>query len=292
MNDKLKKVYLASGWWGERDERIIDFLEDKLSSHKGVKVYRPRKDGVKLSTAEFHDHNLRKSVFQSNVDNINSADFVLSNLDSGSDHLDTGTVWETAYAVGKGIPVMAYEDEPYFNVLKERLGKLVYCITLLQTGSRHFNSMVDHMSGCIDKGFVNGFTYDKKQTKSPVFLCDSTGNSDELVVMLDTMPSLRVVTDCKNLNEDTMNDILNSQYLIIPTDTKDPSLTFYMGLAYALGIPVFTYSSKGDPLNLMLIFSVVKHMTGIDDLKDTLSKILREGIDSFGEYDTSSMKVY
>lgn len=288
----MKRVYCASGWFNDRDEKILDFLEDKLSKNKKVKVYRPRKDGVKLSTAEFHDHNLRKSVFQSNVDNINEADFVVANLDAGSDHLDTGTVWETAYAVGKGIPVLGYQDESLFDKLKERLGSLVYYITLIHTSKDHFNGMIDHMIERVDSGYNKGFVYEKKDPTSPVFLCDSTENSDEIVTLLDSLSSVRIVTDPKNLKDHQIDEILNAQYLIIPTDTKDSCLTFYMGLAYALGIPVFTYSSKGDPLNLMLIFSVVKHMTGLNDLKDTVSKITREGIGSFGEYDTSGMKVY
>lgn len=291
---KTYKCYLAGGWFNDRDECILTFLEDTLSNMNHVMVYRPRKDGVKLTAEAFHDHNLRKKVFQSNVDNIDSADFLVSSLDSGSDHLDTGTVWETAYAIGKGIPVLVYQEGPYWDVLQDRLGEFIYYLTMIHTGKGRFDKMIGHIIDRIENPSINKecSISTGHESNSPIFLCDSTGNSGEIAILLDTLPSLKVVTNPKAAMQNNLDMIMSAPYLIIPTDTKDSCLTFYMGLAYALGTPVFTYSSKGAPLNLMLIFSVVKHITGIEDLKNTITQVSKKGLKSFGEYDTSGIKVY
>jgi len=289
--DKKYTVYSAGGWFVPRDDKILTFIEDSLSSYEDIKVYRPRKDGVKLSAEDFHDHNLRKAVFQSNVENIDYADFLVSLLDAGSERLDTGTVWETAYAVAKGIPVMAYQDDRLDSELINRLGFFHIYLSSLHTGRRGFRDAVTSMEHISNSMMRDSLVKIDRSGKSPVFLCDSTGNHKELAVLLDTLPRLKVVVDPKNSKKE-LKDIINAPYIIVPTDTKDSNLTFYMGMAYALGTPLFTYSSSGAPLNLMLIFSVVKHMMGLEDLSKTISKVNREGVKSFGEYDTSSMKVY
>lgn len=294
MTGDKTKCYLASGWFNNRDRRIIDFLEKKLEKNPLVDAYRPRKDGIQLSPNDFHDHALRKKVFMSNVENIDKAEFLVSNLDCGSDRLDTGTVWETAYAIGKGIPVFAYQDSPDVIGLTSRLGEFTYYMTWVKSGRDKFNDDITRMIERLNNPHIKAQVCDFVGEKSnkPVFLCDNTQNTDEMVTLLDTLPCLKIVSNPKGVNKEELLSILHAPYIIIPTDTRDACITFYMGLAYALGTPVFTYSAGKNPLNLMLIFSVVKHITGIEDLKDTVSQITRKGVDSFSEYDTSDIQVY
>lgn len=287
MANKKIKVYIASGWFNDYDEKILTAIEEEMTSHKDIKAYRPRKDGIALTSEQFHDHELRKSVFNSNVENIESADVVVANLDCTPEKLDTGTVWETAYAVAKGIPIVAFNDRLYDFSLFDRLGSFTQFISKV-----HRNISLLYDSVCLHGKYKGNHIKIEGKTNSPVFICDDTGNSEELVVMLDTIPRMKVVTNPKGLDAEGILDILRAPYIIIPTDTKDSMLTAFMGMAYALGVPVFTYSSKENPLNLMLIFSVVKHISGIEDLKSTLSKVAREGTDSFEEFDTSGVRVY
>lgn len=284
------KVYLASGWFNDRDDNILTNLEETLCALKYLKVYRPRKDGVKLSAEDFHDHNLRKKVFDSNVENIDSADLVVANLDCGSDRLDTGTVWECARAVAKGIPVIIY-NEVADEILTSRLGSLVHV-----PGIQFAKSISELVY--LTEGFYRVPIHypplkvsHKVTTDRPALICDEN-STDLITTILDTITQVDVVTDPRR-GESVMIDILDrAGYLILPTDSKDPVITWYMSVAYYLNVPIITYSENNLPLNLMLIFSVRKHVQGVDDLRSTVSFISRNGLRSLPSYSTEGVKVY
>lgn len=285
----VKKVYLASGWFNERDDRILTQLEDKLCSIEGLQVYRPRKDGIALTSEEFHDHELRRKVFDSNVVNIDTADFLVVNLDCGSPRLDTGTVWECARAVAMGLPVVVY-NEASPSLLKSRLGDLVNSIMI-----KHVHSL-EELERVVKGLQVSSLKYPSLQIRdgnrtSPTVVCDDQ-EGDFLATILDTLSGVSVVPNPKCSESAIENVVLNASYFILPTDTKDPVITWYMSVAYYLGIPILTYTDKNLPLNLMLIFSVKKHIIGLTDLRETLSKITRFGIDTLPEYSTAGVKVY
>lgn len=294
------KVYLASGWFNERDERILTKLEDYLvSMAPEISVYRPRKDGIELTPEDFHDHAKRKSVFDSNVRNIDTADLLVVNLDCGSSKLDTGTVWECARAVTLGIPVVIYNEVEEPPLLGLRMGNLVTGIGIreVHTVSELDYILRSYLTFGVPKYPAVSTQKDEDDVEPyPVFLRDYETSVEDsstpfLATCIEHLPRLKVIDTSHKRSKSAVEDT-PAKFYIIPTDSKDPRITWYMSTAYARGIPIFTYSSKGSPLNLMLIFSVVKHCVGISDLYDTLSQIQTDGIESFEEFNTDGIRVY
>lgn len=284
----MKKVYVASGWFNERDDRILTSIEDKLMNMEGITPYRPRKDGIELTSEQFHDHALRKGIFESNVVNIDDSDFLVVNLDCGSARLDTGTVWECSRAVSLGIPVIVYDETQSIEKRLHGISKyLPYRASNLNSLEMMVNAFME-MSTKSPRMLVKS-----TEKPNPLVLCDKTGNIDLVATILDTVNTVRVIPDPESLEFSSIESLFdNTSCVVIPTDTKSSILTWYMGMAYALNIPIFTYSDTNSPLNLMLVFSVVSHLTDLSNVTRDLSLFIRQGLSAFGEYDTSTIRVY
>lgn len=98
------KVYIAGP-----DVFEIDAIArgQRFSNHaakRGLKGMYPLDNLIDLDDPE-----ASLKIYQANLDLLNSADYVIANLNNfrGCEP-DSGTVWEVAYAIGKGKPVIGY----------------------------------------------------------------------------------------------------------------------------------------------------------------------------------------
>lgn len=106
------KIYFASPWFSkeqsEREERVKKKLRDI-----GWKIWSPKEN---CNLSPISDEVIRDKVFKDNCSHIEECDFVFAITDGK----DMGTIWESGYAYGKGIPVIFYCETlngGYFNLM-------------------------------------------------------------------------------------------------------------------------------------------------------------------------------
>lgn len=288
------KVYCAGGWFTEYQDEVLTNLENLLREAEGVSAYFPRHDGVKLSPNEFHDHNLRRRVFDDNVSHILDSDVVVAALDGRDGTYDTGTVWEAGYAASHGIPVIAFDT---VGKIKER-----------------FSSVHSQFDACIyDYDELKYALHLLVRDKNSSFKPDNTGKvlfvgpddtehqmqiNAELVSILfeNCGKSIRWLDNLSHNNlytkdSESVDSIFqNVEYVVAVIDDRHPIVSWIMGQAYERNIPIITYTNFDYTVNLMLLFSIVAHCKGIDSLKDVIQKIKRGGIQSLEPFDTTAMK--
>lgn len=111
MNLKGKKIYLASGWFNENQEKRLSKAEEVLRG-MGFDVFSPREHQFKEYV--YNTQPWRDVVFKNDVDNVKDADFIFAIYDE----TDSGTMFEIglAYAIGKPIFVF-HEKEEYCNLM-------------------------------------------------------------------------------------------------------------------------------------------------------------------------------
>jgi len=98
----MKKVYLASPFFNETE---VEIMENVLAilREKGLEVFAPYENQNKH--LEFGSLAWREATFNSDVNGIDSADFMVA-INCAGNYDDTGTAWEIGYAYAKGIPVI------------------------------------------------------------------------------------------------------------------------------------------------------------------------------------------
>lgn len=290
------KVYFSSGWFTENQDRVCTKLEEFLRSRPDIKPYFPRHDGTKLEANQFHDPKIRERVFLDNVENIDSADFIVTNLDGKDGFLDTGTVWEDGYAMAKGIPVIAYQDSPDSG-MENLIGAVSNEFTFVCTGLVELSDAIDRMMSV--KSVKKGFT---KSTGSKVLYIapDDTeknkqnGNDLANVIIECFGSNFKWVDDLSNKsiasNIDKIFEDIN--FMVAVIDDKHPLVSWMMGQCYARKIPIISYTNYDHGVNLMLMLSIVQHVQGIDKMKEMLQLVKRDGIDSIDGFDNSNIKVF
>lgn len=116
------KVYLASPFFNEEQIERIEYIENLLEE-LGFEVFSPRKELV----IKPDDTALKREVgFSNNCDGITNSDFVLAVTDGK----DMGTIWESGYAYGKGIPVLYFAEtlgDNAFNLMLAQSALLGVC---------------------------------------------------------------------------------------------------------------------------------------------------------------------
>lgn len=96
--------YLAGPFFNEEQVELIQFIEGLASDRQPI--FSPMSDGFVLKPdASMEDRN---EIFQSNVDAIQTAGFMLVVIDD----FDPGTIWEMGFAYADGLPILAYSDVP------------------------------------------------------------------------------------------------------------------------------------------------------------------------------------
>jgi len=301
MKNKIPHVYVASGWFNPADKNILTRMEEYVEylRDKGLcTIHRPRVDGVELKPGEFHDPELRKKVFTDNVVNIDKADIVYANLSTNSaSRLDTGTVWEVAYAIEKGKIVLILDRDVDF------------CVTLFDTfkGLLHRQNVFvtkthddseDLLRAFID-AYINNFpwikdansveTYDNL-CSDPMILVRPDSNTKINEIYIEVYKVSEGKNDSVLSMEDMLAEINHHAYLVVDTTVRESFLVFLMGVAYARNIPVVSYSDDDKSVNLMLVCSVVYHAVG-EELKSVLENIRDNGIDNV-KFDNANLKVY
>ena len=93
------QVYLAAPLFSDAERAFNIVLRDLLAAH-GYTVYLPQETG---EGAEGEEQD--RAIFESHLRALEGAGCVVAVCD-GAD-TDSGTAWETGYAVAKGIPVIA-----------------------------------------------------------------------------------------------------------------------------------------------------------------------------------------
>lgn len=107
----MKKVYLASGWFNENQERRVAEAERVLRS-LGLEVFSPREH--QCEEAEFGTKEWRELVFDNDINHIDWADFVFAIYDEE----DAGTMMEIGYAYATGKPILVFnEQEKTLNLM-------------------------------------------------------------------------------------------------------------------------------------------------------------------------------
>ncbi|MCK2000196.1 nucleoside 2-deoxyribosyltransferase [[Brevibacterium] frigoritolerans] len=105
------KVYLASGWFNENQERRVAKAE-KVLRELGFEVFSPREN----QNPEFiyNTQPWRDATFDNDVDHIEWCDFIFAIYDEE----DSGTMFELGYAYKTGKPVLVYhETGGYVNLM-------------------------------------------------------------------------------------------------------------------------------------------------------------------------------
>ena len=283
MNRKVR-IYAASGWFSDNQRTILDSMEDLLRSHNAVQSYLPRVDGVKLSPDEFHSHELREKIFLENVDNISRSDYILANLDGADGFYDTGTLWEVGYAMSKHIPVLAFDST---GKIQERFSAIVkgfYRVFSTLEEIKEFLDTLDNESRVPNKVLFIG----PDDTPAQI-----TNNEDILALLLESHGSNFRWLDNLKAPEiyESLDDIFKDvDYVISVIDDRHPIVSWMMGQAYQRNIPVISYTNYDYGVNIMLLVSILRHVKGKDELRDTIQKLKREGILAIPEYDSTDVK--
>ncbi|MEY8748897.1 nucleoside 2-deoxyribosyltransferase [Alkalicoccobacillus gibsonii] len=98
-----QKVYLASGWFNEEQERRVAKAE-KVLRGLGLDVFSPREH--QAPELEYGSVEWRQVTFDNDIDHIDWADFLFAIYDEE----DAGTMMEIGYAYATGKPVLVYHE--------------------------------------------------------------------------------------------------------------------------------------------------------------------------------------
>lgn len=109
----MKKVYIASPFFNDEQNKRVDFVEETLASvpervtdsgQCAYSYFSPRNGGFQNE----HETLLgRKAIYHTDIKFLERAELVVAVLDDN----DPGTIYEVGYAVAKGIPVILVHFE-------------------------------------------------------------------------------------------------------------------------------------------------------------------------------------
>lgn len=106
-----KDVYLAGGWFSERQEQDLlaaayNLADNPTVGHIHIPLLHQYQDSNPIVDGEFNpDQEWATATFLNDVEAINQADVVVALIEAKNQ--DTGTIWETAYAYATHKPVIA-----------------------------------------------------------------------------------------------------------------------------------------------------------------------------------------
>lgn len=97
-----KRIYLAGPFFSKQELNWVHYIGKRLEAACFTILSPSRENGVINNDTSLEQ---RKSIFQADINLLNSADIVVALLD----HDDPGTCFEIGYAFEKGIPVYGYK---------------------------------------------------------------------------------------------------------------------------------------------------------------------------------------
>lgn len=111
-------IYLASPFFNEAQIEREEFVKAELKK-QGLEVFSPKDNCFLPPNA---DEDAQASVFRQNCEAIEDSKAVFAITDGK----DIGTIWESGYAFGKGIPIIFFAEtlgDHGFNLMLAQSGK-------------------------------------------------------------------------------------------------------------------------------------------------------------------------
>jgi len=106
--------YLASGWFTDDQSKLLNWVVKILSSRNlATNFYQPKEN--QGDNSDFGSMKWRFKTYHNDIDKIEQSDLVVAVLSNES--MDSGTIWEIAYAHSKGIPVVLVTDAKELNLM-------------------------------------------------------------------------------------------------------------------------------------------------------------------------------
>ena len=108
---QYNKIYLASGWFNENQERRVAEAE-KVLRELGFDTFSPREH--QNAHLEYGSKEWREATFDNDIDHVEWCDFVFAIYDEE----DSGTMMEIGYAYAIGKPIVVFhETGGYVNLM-------------------------------------------------------------------------------------------------------------------------------------------------------------------------------
>lgn len=279
MSRQVFRVYLASGWFSEKEEDIRSSLEDYLSKRPDVKLYSPKRDGVMLNADQKNNKEVLKSVFRDNVSHIDGSDYVVANIWSEHWYNDPGTMYEIGYALAHHIPVIGYT--PTMINVEDRFKGITSAFFAIATDLSALDKAIDQYKLGVSE-------------KNLSILYVGNGNLDTddklLSMLLDSGALVKCVNNEHREIYRDIESIFDKVDLVIAViDDRKTIVSWTMGQAFARNIPIATYSDQGYGINVMLLCSLLTHIRGEDEMKEFLEQI-KNGLDTVPEFDISQIE--
>jgi len=106
--------YLASGWFTDDQSKLLNWVVKILSSRNlATNFYQPKEN--QGDSSDFGSMEWRFKTYHNDIYKIEQSDLVVAVLSNES--MDSGTIWEIAYAHSKGIPVVLVTDAKELNLM-------------------------------------------------------------------------------------------------------------------------------------------------------------------------------
>ncbi|AKP67137.1 nucleoside 2-deoxyribosyltransferase [Companilactobacillus ginsenosidimutans] len=140
---KLNRVYLAGPFFSDQQTDRLNTIAALLEQNNTIgDIFRPGKD--EYTDAEFGSFECQTAVFKHDINNINTSDIVVAELDYKLEEKlsepDSGTAWECGYAFANSIPVIGvrFDKEPPLNLM------LAGSLTAFFNGQESINKIKDY----------------------------------------------------------------------------------------------------------------------------------------------------
>lgn len=132
------KGYLASGWFNNPQEELLELVTSELDSHNLLSnFYQPVNN--QHEEEDFGSFAWQFKTYRNDIEKIEQSDIVLAVLSDKEP--DSGTIWEIAYAHAKGIPVVLVTDSTELNLML--VGSIDFIIPLSAMNSLSTDLLVD-----------------------------------------------------------------------------------------------------------------------------------------------------
>lgn len=242
----MLRVYLASPGFNEDQNIIRGILEEILKGQPNVEPYFPLTMGTKLKQDDFNNESTLLKVFNENVSRMEWCDVMVANLDP-SGIRDTGTCFEVGYAIGKGIPVIAFSTN--FEKVNDLLGASLNYFSSKVSTAQQLQTALKYFTR---KSYVVRNTIPIPARDFHVFGTRIQYNPSE---DKHAKRLFHMVPEC----------------FILQIDERPVLGSILMGYYYSKGVPVVTYAENPKiSCNVMLLGAVRTHVRGKDDLDDLL----------------------
>lgn len=213
---KSDAYYIASGFFNDKQVATVDKIEASLDG-LNIRYFSPRNESIPFfkETDPEIKSMMTKLIFNNNLDCMNACNKYIVNLQDE----DQGTIFEYGYIVGSN-----YNSYPRASINSKEI-KVLNDATGLEAKVNKLFSYEFNEYDIVPEEF-------RKQGKDYDFVMDLISKSCNL-----------------------KSAVNQSRLGIFTIDDRDPVNLFLMGLFFALGLPIITYSKLKYGSNVMLVHS-------------------------------------